>query len=162
MIKLKYKGLSTQFVSKMLKESANAELMSEINSKFIPEYKNSIQKGLSPVQGFGRFKEYATSYKSQLLNKGIKAIRPISLYLTGEMQDEISTHKVDGNTVQIGISNGASEFVKTKAKAHNLGVSEKNIPVRRFIPQKGEELIITLQRKLRDIYARHLAKILKK
>ena len=211
MIKMKYKGLSTEFVGKLLKESVNNELAQTIHREWTEgEYKRTIAAGLSPVKGMGRFQQYSNSYKDQILGKvkfftnkstggvfavkpegktkvgkdGIeytplrkgkvqrekfeaglgegKAVRPINLKLTGELSKAITTLKVGATKIRVGIAPSASAFVKLKAFVHNNGDYQKNIPARRFIPIVGEELIISLQRKLRDIFARHLSKIIAK
>jgi hypothetical protein len=210
MIKLKYKGLSTEFVGNLLKEGVNNQLAQDIHNDWTRgEYKRTIAAGLSPVKGMGRFQGYSNSYKDQILGKikfftgksggvfvvkpegktkvgkdGIeytplrkgkvqrekfeaglgegKAVRPVNLNLTGELQKAITTLKVGANRVRVGIPPSASAFVKLKAFVHNNGDYQKNIPARRFIPIQGEELIVSLQRKLRDIFARHLSKIIAK
>lgn len=88
-----------------------------------------ISKGISPVLGQGRFKPYSDSYKKQI-RKGRyrgKSIRPVNLYLTGEM---IKTFFVNpkGNGFRIG-------FTSDLADVHNrLGPRGKREFIRRLLP----------------------------
>jgi hypothetical protein len=92
----------------------------------------TIQKGLSPVQGRGRYTGYSESYKSQM-GRGrykTKRRRPVNLTLTGKMLRSIKSRQTNkGETIW---------FSDEKAAYHQLGT--KYIPIRRLLPEANEEL----------------------
>lgn len=90
-----------------------------------------------------------------------KAITPVNLKLTGEMQSYLTTSKgID--SIKIGIRASAPQFVKEKAEWNNLGTDK--MPARRFIPiaDNNETFTVSVMRKLKNLFARRLAEVLSK
>lgn len=86
-----------------------------------------------------------------------KKVRPINLYLTGEMLDAFD-FKITGDTIEVGMVGGSS-FAKDKAGWHNEGT--ENMPQRKLVPGKGEEWATTIMRAIRDVYGKRLVDLIR-
>lgn len=124
---------------------------------------DQIKKGISPVEGQGKYQKYSESYLAaikRVRNKENKIKRqakknkteavldpnifsgkrksPVSLFLTGKMLGSIETSKI-ATGIRIA-------FKDKKAEYHNEG-SEK-LPRRAMLPLKGGEFSQLIQRKI--------------
>ena len=122
-----------------------------------------IKKGISPVEGFGRYEKYSDSYKDQIQGKvsfrtfknpkrvvaleplqadkikfAGKKIRPVNLKLSGKLHKSLES-KVSKSGVRIVFKNKV-------AKYHNNGTDK--MPRRAMLPKKGEELSRRIQKKM--------------
>lgn len=124
------------------------------------EIMDSINAGISPVSGVGRYQGYSTSYK-KAINDGRyrryrKMIRPVNLKLTGAL------HKSYQFTP---LKNGFMiEFKDPKAKYHNDQGAGRSKVRRPMIPntKKGEEWSRTIFAILRDTWRDVLINNIKK
>lgn len=95
----------------------------------------SIQKGISPVEGQGRFQKYSDSYsrsiQAGLFNAFGKKTRPVNLTLSGQLLGSIFTKDADTGTT-VGFSD-------EKAGFHNDQGAGKAKTVRRMLPTKSGE-----------------------
>ena len=111
----------------------------------------SIKKGISPVKGQRKFKQYSESYKKAIRKRQIKGknkFSPVNMTVTGDMLKSFFA-KADGDKVRVG-------FKDPLAFIHNdLGASTKKVK-RRLLPTKPKEefnrsIFRNLRRKLIEI-----------
>jgi len=116
-------------------------------------------RGVSPVQGQGRFTKYKDTDKyPQNVRDEYPGKRksPVNLILSGAMLEAIETFR-NGNKLRLGIFNGSPQL--NKAAAHNEG--EGRMPRRAFIPSRsGEEFARTIMRAIVDLYNTRVKDIL--
>jgi len=133
------------------KQFSNRQLETVLQSSIIPMIKDTIAKGLSPVEGKRMFDKYKNpkTYPGKL-----KPSNKANLFLSGDM---LSEYKVKSGKepliMSFGIHDDAGRDIKARAKANNSGT--ENIPARRFVPWGGENYIrrITLEVKKAFAYA---------
>lgn len=153
----------------LVKELFNRSFSRKLAETIITEIKDFTSKGLSPVEGQGRFDAYALQrdndkrkYPYPHTNSG-KNIRPVNLRLSGELMEALSFTEVkDG--VLIGILPQAKDEIKKRAEAHNEGTLEnRNVPQRRFIPTKRDEkFVVSIERKIKALFEMQVKEIIKK
>lgn len=103
-----------------------------------------LSKGISPVEGKGRFVKYSSSYTSAILNgryvKFGKAVRPVNLKLTGKLHNSIKIRPTaSGLTIW---------FSDKKAEYHQNGTSK--MPQRKLLPDDGELFSQAINEKIED------------
>lgn len=156
MIKTKITVPNKEFLSQKIKANlVNSDMVKELNQEVVTEVKRFMAAGTSPVKGKRRFPAYKDKDKYP---GDRKASRPVNLFLSGALYAQLVAARTSATSFFVGISSLASEKIKTYAKANNLG--ENKIPERRFIPIKGEVFNVSIMRKIKDIVARRIAKIL--
>jgi hypothetical protein len=108
------------------------------------EVVSTISKGLSPIEGQGRFQTYSKSYK-EAINSGSykkfgKKQSPVNLKLSGKMLKSIKA---------LVTKSGITIFFSSPiAKYHNeLGASKKKV-IRRLLPKEGERFSLTITEKI--------------
>jgi len=154
--KLKARNL-TKLADKIRSKLVDGNFNNQVKQSIIPEIKNTILAGVSPVKGNRRF----AAYKDKVKYPGIrKPSRPVNLKLTGAMLNEYTSEIVDSKTVRLGISKNASEEIKTYAEANNVGT--EHIKARRFVPLRGESYNVTIMRKIKDLFAKRISTIINK
>lgn len=126
--------------------------------------KSMIQAGTSPVKGFGRYGAY-TAVKEN--NKsgypyGKKPLRPVNLTRSGDMLRELGAFN-NGSVKSffIGIFPQADQQIRDRAHGNNYGTA-KGIPVRRFIPSRGEEFKVSVVAALREVFAEAIQRMLRR
>lgn len=136
-----------QINSKIVKENVATEVIGLI--------RDFTAKGISPVKGERKFE----AYKDPEKYPGDRKNRvPVNLRLTGDMMGALDFW-ITSSSFFIGYKNYDDNY--QKAEAHNYGT--KHIPRRVFIPyEDGTEFNETIMRRIRDIYSRALADIIKK
>lgn len=151
-----------------LKKAFTPDKVKQAGDIVIGDMKHHIERGLSPVKGWGRFQGYkaqgAKNKKGYPYNVQDeypdKKVRPVNLKLSGKMQSAIEARphpKAPGFT--IGIFN--KEELK-KAETHNEGTNP-NVPQRKFIPTaKGEEFTPTIMRTIKEVVRDIVAGIIDK
>ena len=85
-----------------------------------------IKKGISPVDGEGRFEKYSESYR-EAIRRGdypSKKVSPVNMYLSGDMLGSLRFKKVAGKLYV--------EFGDKKAAYHQYG--QGNMPKRKLLP----------------------------
>ena len=114
-----------------------------------------IAKGVSPVNGQGKFKQYSPSYKKQIksgtYNKFAKKIRPVNLKLSGELHKSFFV-KVSDEGFRLG-------FDDRLADIHNRLGAGKSKTVRRMLPTRSGEVF---NRKIINALAEELKNIISK
>jgi len=110
-----------------------------------------IRKGISPVDGHGRFIKYSDSYKEQIKEgrHGNKRVSPVSMYLTGEMLGSLRFTKIAKKLYV--------QFEDKKALWHNEG--KGNLPVRKLLPTGSRE---KFNKRITDLLVKALKTALKK
>lgn len=131
-IKVKTNIKSVMKITERVKESFKVEMTTgSIGLEFVKAIQNLIKKGISPVEGFGRFQRYSDSYRNSIRNKSIdkKTVSPVNLFLTGEMLESLRAIRKNDKVFV--------EFTDEKARYHQDG-SDK-MPMRRVLPEKRGE-----------------------
>ena len=112
--------------------------------------KDLITKGVSPVQGGGRFKRYSQSYRDAIDGEGdigkAKSGKksPVDMTLSGEMMDSLNSVDKSGKVF--------IEFDDPKAVFHNDAGAGKSKVIRRLLPNRdGESFSRNVQRRIYEI-----------
>lgn len=88
-----------------------------------------------------------------------KKVRPVNLYLSGEMLSHLTFKRTGKETIEVGIIDAPSE-IETIARAHNEGPTDGKFPQRRFLPvANGERYALVIERAIREIYRRAVDRI---
>jgi hypothetical protein len=85
-----------------------------------------------------------------------KQVRPVNLYLSGEMLNELSWREGSGESVEVGMVAGGKN---AKLMGYHQD-GNKNMEARPVIPRTGEEFVVRIMRLIKDIYSRRLAAII--
>lgn len=129
----------TDDVRKKFKEELTT---GEIGKELINTVRNLIEKGISPVEGDGRYKRYSDSYRTNIKKGYIKEkakVSPVTLKKTGKMLDSMRFIIKRGSTYL--------EFQDEKAPYHQKG--NKKLPQRKLLPTKrGEKFSPRILRKI--------------
>ena len=127
----------------------------ELGDVVVQEAKNMISQGTSPVRGRRRF----DAYKNRKDYPGdLKSARPVNLYLSGKMLSFYGWKNSGKNGIKVGVS-GAPQKVMKYSEAHNNGTD--NMPMRQHTPKDGEELAVTIMRKIRDTFKKRLSLLIR-
>ena len=128
----------------MIEPSQRTIAKNEIGELIIREILNYVQDGNSPVQGKGSFKKLSDKYAK--LEKG--GDKNPNLELNGDMLDALTYETRSGSAIEFGI------FDKTqapKADGHNNFSGDSKLPLRRFIPDEGENLKRDIESKIETV-----------
>lgn len=119
----------TEDVKKKFKENL---ISGSIGYELIRTIQDLVRKGISPVDGRGRFQRYSQSYRDAIKKKWVnkKKVSPVDLFLTGEMLGSLEL-KSKQNSVSL-------VFNDKKARYHQDGTDK--MPMRRLLPEKKGEL----------------------
>ncbi len=118
-------------------------LLDTIGEFLVAEIIQSVEAGVSPVQGQGEFKELSKPYADREKNGDVKA----NLDLNGDMLNALTYKVLSTNTIEVGI------FDKDQAKksyAHNTGykghptLARKGLK-RQFIPDEKQKFDKTIR-----------------
>lgn len=122
----------------------------EIRDTLKEQIIESMERGVSPVEGEGRYKDYSDSYKDQiggvyknskgkkikksgfssLKSKFNKSVRPVNLKLSGDMYESLTIKKAQRGLL--------INFSSPLAYIHDkLGAGKKRV-IRRILPRKNE------------------------
>jgi hypothetical protein len=126
-IKVKYDLKKLQEVPKIIKENYVQEITSGSSSdELIRIIRETIKKGLSPVNGWGRFEKYSQSYREKIKEGylGDKKVSPVNMTLTGKMLDSLRLFVRNGKALL--------QFDDKKALWHNDGTNK--LPERKLLP----------------------------
>lgn len=121
--------------------------------------KSQIAKGISPIRGNGRFPEYKNAgvkgrYPDSARDKfPNKRQRPVNLFLSGDMLDDLDARALTSEVIEVGYSDSKQA---QKERDHRDGANGQ--PKRPTIPQGAEEFNQTIQLELEDSYATLLDK----
>lgn len=127
-------------------ENFNKQINKGTMSELTDEVRAQIKRGISPVEGAGRFQKYSESYRESIRSDH-KATRdkagqvsPVNMTLTGKMLDSLEIVRRGDKRFM--------EFEDKKAYFHNnSGAGSKRV-IRRLLPDKdGESFNSVLQRK---------------
>jgi len=111
-----------------------------LGEEVVSEMKRFISKGVSPVEGIGRFRQYSKNYPESVQGEyPAKRKRPVNLYLSGQMLSELK-HKVRsgkfGKITEVGFYD---KEASDKAKK-NAGLG------RPALPEDADRLLVSIQR----------------
>lgn len=123
----------------------------EIGYTLIRTLQDIIKKGLSPVDGEGRFQKYSDSYRDAIREGRFKDKRasPVNMYLSGDMMGSLKLEE-KGEKVYL-------TFDDKKAYWHQKG--KGNLPVRKLLPVGRFE---GFNKRILDLLVRALKRALKK
>lgn len=88
-----------------------------------------------------------------------KQVRPVNLHLTGEMLEGYSFRVKGKDVIEVGIIHGSAER-KEIAGYHQSGT--ENMPRRPLVPGEGEEFAVSVMRRIRDLYGKRLADVIRR
>lgn len=127
-----------------LSRSQRKEVMDQIGELLVEQSLKSIASQMSPIDGHGRFAKLSPEYaKEKMAETGSKAA---NLDLSGTMIEE-TDFKVIGNTkLEIGVYGDAAP----RADGHNNLSGDSNLPLRRFIPGRGEQYKSDIMQMIQD------------
>lgn len=147
-----------------LKEKLKSNLetaKTEIAARVLPEIRQRIEAGFSPVEfggeknlntgGGKRFIGYSESYSEQIENGWLpyeKKLRPVNMTLSDQMLDSLYS-RIVRNGVEIG-------FTDEKAEYHNTEGAGKSKVIRRLLPKAGERFTPEIQNMIVDIIEKHI------
>lgn len=119
----------------------------------------SISKGISPVEGQGKFEKYSKSYKEAIkagrYSQYSKTISPVNMKLSGDMLESFFVED-NGNSLKIGFDHELAEI-------HNDKGAGQSKVIRRLLPTKqGEKFKRSILRGILDLLDSAVAKILGK
>lgn len=152
----------TERINSTLNAMTKAELV-ELGDDFIEDMKSDIAKGISPIQGRGRFPGYKNpeNYPDQVRNRyANKRRRPVNLKLSGDFLKSLkSIVKSIGarNALFIGFNDRKS---KLKEEGHRDGANGQL--KRPIIPEGSETFTPKLVKRFRDALVRAINKKLAK
>lgn len=145
---------SWESLEKKLKEPITKEDGDEMGELFVSQMRDLISKGISPIRGVGRFPGYKNPVKYPGKRKDA---RPVNLYLSGQMMSALGfkTKKTrDGLEVTISYQDSEAE---TKERGHRDGA--KGQPKRPTIPLGSEQIAVTIERSIVNLFKQILSKI---
>lgn len=130
----KLKELTTDKLKQAI-ENANRQWTAVMATELKTTIVKTIQSGMSPVEGVGRYKGYSESY-SEAIREGRyrqygKKLRPINLTLSGTMLRSIKARQ--------GKDNLTIYFSSPIAKYHDEEGAGKAKVIRRMLPSKPNE-----------------------
>ncbi len=120
------------------------------------EIKESIERGVSPVHGKGRFVKYSDTYKEQMGTGKLrnKKPRPVNLTLTGKLLKSLRV-RITNKGLSISFDNKLADI-------HNREGAGKSKTVRRMLPtEKGEQFSRSIRVRLTEVLDRVATKIFK-
>lgn len=128
-------------VLKNIKVKYTKKAAQDLKNKIIEQY----NKGLSPVEGYGRFDKYSESYTKKIQSGyyGNKSVRPVNLKLTGKMHKSIGSKQIKNGFMIF--------FTDKKAIYHNETGAGGSMVIRKMLPGKGEKFSRTLNRHLNKL-----------
>jgi hypothetical protein len=152
-IKVKSNLKSAKQITQEIKDKFVKEISTgESNYELIRILQDVIRKGLSPVDGEGRFEKYSASYKRAIKKGDLgpeKKPSPVSMYLTGEMLGSLRVVEKNGKAIL--------EFEDEKAVYHQKGKGK--LPVRKLLPTGRFE---TFNKRILQVLINALKKAVKK
>lgn len=151
-----------------LQSPVDKNTASAIGALVVKEMTDMISKGISPIEGAGRFPAYKAQsrgkgqkqgypYNTKEYREGKKKVRPVNLYLTGDMMKDLTYEPIEVKgswRTEIGYFTIDSIL---KEIGHRDGVNGQ--PKRPTLPQGQEGFAQRIQRILFRIYqerVRHL------
>jgi len=143
----------------VLKQTLKAqdEFLRRADKELPPVIISQIEKGISPVDGEGRFVEYSDAYKKQIKDKSLpvpKKQRPVNLKLTGKLLKSIKS-TVSSNILTITFTNFLAEI-------HSILGAGKSKTIRKMLPfEKGDDFNPAINRVLKKILKESTEKHLK-
>ena len=153
----KLKELTTDKLKQAI-ENANRQWTAIMATELKNTIVKTIQSGMSPVEGFGRYQGYSKSY-SEAIREGRyrqygKKLRPINLTLSGTMLRSIKSRQ--------GKDNLTIYFSSPIAKYHDEMGAGKSKIIRRMLPsQPNEKFSKTIWTNIIERYNRILKQQLK-
>jgi hypothetical protein len=151
-IKIKADLKKLKNYNKEVKERFQDELNSgNAGYELIRLLQDIISKGISPVEGEGRFEKYSESYRTAIKRGDFinKKVSPVNMYLTGDMMGSLQFKKSAGKLYV--------EFGDKKAAYHQFG--KGNLPKRKLLPTG---LFDRFNKRITDLLVRALKQALKK
>ncbi len=176
----------TQFdINKDLKGLKDTKFLKELGQLTVEESKKFIKRGISPVDGAGRYEDYSgqknltkeraskrsvrrvgnnkkagRGYPYNVMGKyPDKKVKPVNLFLSGNMLKDFSFEVVMG-FLRVGWIDDRSKFTKL-ALYHNEGT--KNMPARPILPTvRGEQFNATIRSSIQNYINKKLEEIIKR
>ncbi len=144
---------------KLAVEDIKQEFVKTSSEKVLDIIVNThIKKGISPVEGVGRYEKYSKSYREAIkagrYSEYSKKTSPVNLTLSGKMLDSF---KVVPTAKGIGITVSDKKF-----DYHNFLGAGKSHVVRPMLPVSSEALTPLATKKILDLLVKVIDKIIAK
>lgn len=114
------------------------------------EIVQSINKGISPVKGGGRFSRYSDSYRESItdgrFSRFSKTRSPVNLRLSGRLLNSIFSSSGRG-TITIGFDNELADIHTNKGAG-------KSRTIRKMLPQNNESFTRSITLRLGEVLRR--------
>lgn len=134
-------------VDRAFRYASASEVESKVGIPFIKEMVDTIQRGISPINGAGRFERYKDPKKYPGKRK---PQRPVNLTLTGRFLKDLGASASRNNTSHTLKIKQTSAYAKQIEEANREG-SKMNRPI---IPLDSEDVTAPLRRFVRELYIR--------
>ncbi len=151
-------------IKNKLKSELGRGIGKEIGEAVVDKMKEQIAKGISPIEGQGRFPAYKESYPPK--NKSFKSKypdkkkRPVNLSLSGDFIKDLKVQKItknsDGVRVEIGFKGGTLSH--DKEEGHRSGVNQQR--KRPIIPEARESFNNSIKSIINKIIRDSIKKII--
>lgn len=143
-------------------EGYSASYQAEIKGNQKARVKAAVAKAVAKVSKSSKAKKKIVGNKARAKAKDLeqkygKKVRPINLFLTGEMLDGYD-YRIQGDVIEVGMVSGSQDR-KDIASYHNDGTSK--MPQRKIVPGPGESFTITIMRAIADVYGSRLADLIR-
>jgi hypothetical protein len=143
-------------VSELKEEAIDKKTATRIGIGVTSKMLDFISKGISPIQGAGRFPAYKNPKKYP---GDLKAKRPVNLYLSGDFLKSLDYREIktsSGYATEIFYIGEESK----KEQGHREGAHGQ--PKRPTIPQGREEFVVAIQRIITNLFKDRIAEVIKK
>lgn len=124
--------------------------------------KAAVAKAVARVAKSSKAKQKIVGNKAKAKAKDLeqkygKKVRPVNLFLVGDMLDGYD-YRIQGDVIEVGMVSGSQES-KDIASYHNDGTSK--MPQRKIVPGQGERFTVTIMRAIADVYGKRLADLIR-
>lgn len=136
---------SKEIVDRAFRFTSAAEVESKVGVPFIKEMVSTIQRGLSPIKGWGRFDRYKNPDKYPGKRK---PQRPVNLTLSGRFLKDLGASASRNNTSHTLKIKQTSAYAKQIEEANREG----RVINRPIIPMDSEDVTAPLRRFVRELY----------
>lgn len=127
-----------------LTRAQKKEVREQIAELIIEQTLKDLADQRSPIEGYGKFAKLSPEYAAEKM--ALTGSKAANLDLSGEMISE-TDYRVEGDSkIEIGVYGDAAP----RADGHNNLSGKSELPIRRFIPGKGEQYKSDIMQMIKD------------
>ena len=146
-IKISSKNITKEIKKKL--QGAASKSSKAIKSQIVNIVVGQYDKGVSPVKGFNKYKNYK---KSTAKRKGRKS--PVTLKETGKLHDSLTATQKSRDTITLGFKGSKNNKI---AAFHQFGTD--NMDARPMLPTRGQKFKQGILNKISKIVKKELKNI---